>query len=187
MTAPEIDLDQYLEGDLPEVDGVPTVAGEGDATTLLRRIKSIRTRIERNTALANDEVAKVRSWEAEVNAPLIRQADFFESIAKDYMRFLRDSSEGKTKSLNLPTGKLSTTAQQPKWEVEDLDAFTKWALENNPDLIKLDYKAVPLKDLKAALVDNGEGEAVHPGTGDFVPGLKIKAPEQPYSVTIKTN
>lgn len=187
MTAPEISLQDYLDGDLTNLEAEPTISGEGDATALLRRIANLRTRIRQNSILANDEVGKIRGWEREVNDPLERQAEFFESIVEDYMRYLRDSSDGKTKSLNLPTGKISTTAKQPKWEVEDLDAFTRWALEHNPDLIKLDYKPANLSELKKALVDNGEGEAVHPGTGDFVPGLAIKKPEQPYSVTIKTN
>lgn len=188
MTAPEIDLDQYLEGDLPgDANGEPTISGEGDATLLLRRLNNLRTRIAKNAALAKGEIDRVRSWEQEVNGPLLRQAMFFESILEDYMRFLRDSTEGETKSLNLPTGKLSTTALQPKWEVEDTEAFVKWALEVNPDFLKFETKPVSLAELKKALVDNGEGEAVHKETGDLVPGLAIKAPEKPYSVSIKTN
>ena len=187
MTAPEISLEDYLDGDLTDLNAEPNVASEGDATQLLRRIKNLRTRADQNSQLANDEVAKIRAWEGEVNGPILRQLDFFESLLKQYMRFVRDGSDGKVKSLNLPTGTIKTTAQQPKWAVDDVDAFARWALENNPDLIKLDYKPVGVAELKKTFVDNGEGEAVHKPTGDLVPGLTITKPEQPYSVTIKTN
>lgn len=189
MSAPETSLEEYLatpfSEELPET--APTLEGDADASATLRRLAILREQIAKNQYVADNETSKIQEWEREVNAPLERQAQFFESILEGYMRHVRDSTEGKTKSISLPGGAIKTTATQAKWEVEDQEAFIKWARAAQlTELYKVKYVAETVTALKAKFVDDGDGNVINPDGGELVPGLKINKPEQPYTIKINT-
>lgn len=187
LTSPAISLDEYLavplDEELPETQ--PVLEGDVQASAALRRLALLRGRIASNRYVADNETSKIQEWEREVNAPLERQAQFFEGVLSGYMKHVRDTTQRK--SITLPGGTLKTTAKQPKWEVADPEAFIKWARAAKlTDLYAAKYVPATLPNIKKAFVDDGDGNVVNPNGGEIVPGLKITPPEAPYSVTITT-
>lgn len=190
MTTPvENSLESYLaipfSEELPET--APSIDGDVEASATLRRLTILRESIAGNQAVADAETTKINLWEREANAPLERQAQFFEGILEGYMRHVRDSSEGKKKSITLPGGAIKTTATQDKWEVADQEAFIKWARAAQlVQLYKVKYVAETLTTIKSTFVDDGDGNAINPVDGEIVPGLKISKPASPYTIKITT-
>lgn len=189
MTATTTSLEDYLavpfSDELPEV--APTIGGEAEASATLRRLAILREKIAVNQHVADNETSKIQEWEREVNAPLERQATFFEGILNAYMRHVRDASGDKTKSISLPGGTIKTTAKQPKWNVEDVAEFVKWArAQKLTALYEVRYVPATLATIKKTFVDDGDGNIVNPDGGELVPGLSITPPDAPYSITITT-
>lgn len=187
MTLPADSLDEYLAFSGEELtEDELTITDNIDANRVMRRLRGIYRAIDGNRAVAEAETDRINNWEREVNAPLERQAVFFAASLKGFMTHVRDGSGGKIKSINLPAGKISTTATSAKWEVADKDAFTEWAKrEGRTALFRVKHEPETLTVLKTHLTEDDEGNAILVATGETVPGVKVTAPEAPFNVTIK--
>lgn len=140
------------------------------AAWAMRKLRSVRARQAENERIATDERARIDAWLAEVNKPLDRDATYFEAILADYALRCRENPDDARKSINLPTGKVSTRTTQPKWSVEPT-AFLDWARSSHPDLIRIKEEA-DLAKIKDTLIATKDGVAVSP-EGEPVPGVTV--------------
>ena len=153
------------------------VEDDGAAAWAMRKLRTIRSKQAENAQLYADELARLNLWLDEVNKPLDNDANYFESLLNDYAIRCRDNSDDGRKSLNLPTGKVTTRLGGPRWEV-DSEPFLAWAKTNQPDLIRI--KEEPnIQALKEFTVKD---DVAITSDGEVIPGVRISYPE--VSVTI---
>lgn len=150
-----------------------TITDDGAAAWAMRKLRAVRAKQAENARLATDEHARIDLWLTEVNAPLDRDATYFEAILGDYALRCRENPDDGRKSLNLPTGKVSTRVTQPKWSV-DADAFLGWARTSHPDLIRVKEEA-DLAKMKETLDvhESTSGLIATTPEGELVPGVTI--------------
>jgi hypothetical protein len=172
---------QWLDTD-PREDGfaeapaprTPEVAWRIDndhvATWALRKLADAEREILRVTDLAMTEVERVKQWLEQASKRPARDAEFFRSHLAAYWRRQVDAlmapmlergmtpeeawDELKSKSLSLPTGKLTARRTPPGVEVVDEEAFVRWAQENGYTELLLSKPA--LNEIKALPVIDGE-------------------------------
>lgn len=178
-------IEEYLD-DIeydPEAPETITMDGDDDAIKALRRLGSLRKRIEANQAIAQAETDKINEWEQEVNGPLRRQAAFFEGILEGWAVQQRQTAERKT--INLPAGVIKTMPKQDQWVI-DPEKFADWAAKNEmKHLVKVELKP-KATDIKKAFKASGDGKAINPDNGEVIEGITLESPANPYNITIKT-
>ena len=154
------------------------VEDDGAAAWAMRKLRTIRSKQAENAQLYADELARLDLWLDEVNKPLDNDANYFESLLNDYAIRCRDNSEDGRKSLNLPTGKVTTRSGTAKWEV-DSESFMAWAKTNQPDLIRI--KEEPnIQAIKEFTY--WKDDVAITAEGEVIPGVRISYPD--VSVTI---
>jgi hypothetical protein len=155
---------------------------DGTASWAMRKLRKIRNQQAINFEIAERESERINEWLGSVNAPLIRDINFFEALLTEYALNCRvDPSDGR-KTISLPAGKVSTRAKQPKWTVNN-DDFIPWAEQNFPELIRI-KKEPDLSAIKGICRTHdatADGVAVT-GDGEIIPGVSIM--EQEWSATI---
>lgn len=147
-----------------------TITDDGAAAWAMRKLRAIRSKQADNAKIAQDERDRIDLWLAEVNAPLDRDAMYFEQILTDYALRVRENPDDGRKSLNLPAGKVATRTSQAKWQV-DAEQFLGWARTSHPDLIRVKEEA-DLTKIKETLAVTPDGVAVSP-EGEPVPGITV--------------
>jgi len=123
-------------------------------------IEATRATAEMERERLRKELAAVNRWEEIETGPDRRFAEFLHAQLYGYGKRQR-RDEGR-KSVSTPYGKVTTQALQDRIDVEDLEEFTSWALENGRlDLLKIDVRKAPVKT--AVLTD-----------GEILPGVKAQ-------------
>lgn len=181
----QISIDDYLSTDFDQLvagEENVTLGGDQDATWAMRKLQTLRKQLAANNAIAEEEAARIAAWLAAVNEPLRKQVTFVEGILNGYAIYERTSHDRKT--IVLPYGKLATKPVQDKWEVADPDAFTAWAQEHHPELVKTTVKPETLTVIKSALNATEDGAVISP-EGEPVPGVTCTKSTD-ISVTITT-
>lgn len=123
------ELEQYEIVDAPF-----RVENDEQAAWAMRRFAAACKKIEENEAILAREKLRWQAWLDEVNAPLSKDAAYFEDLLKDYLRRERDNR----KSIKLPHGTIKSRATQPKYEIQP--GFIEWAKENAPQLLRIEHK-----------------------------------------------
>ena len=158
------------------------VEDDGAAAWAMRKLRTIRRKQAENAQLYVDERARLDVWLNEVNNPLDTDASYFESLLNDYAIRCRENSDDGRKSLNLPTGKVTTRLGGPKWEV-DSEPFLVWAKANHPDLVRI--KEEPnIQALKEFTVKD---DVAITSDGEVIPGVRISYPEVSVTITPDIN
>jgi phage host-nuclease inhibitor protein Gam len=98
---------------------------------------------------------------------LNKQIQFFESHLSDYLRRLIEDGR-RTKSLQLPGGKVSIRARQPKLSIPYQDQLEQWAKRNAPEIINT-IEEINMSRLKARLEYANEGIVIDKTTGEILP------------------
>lgn len=185
------DLTHPLDDLQPEARERFTIQDDGAAAWAMRKLRAIRSKQAENSRIAQDEIDRVQMWLKEVNAPLDRDASYFEGILRDYAIRCRESMDDGRKSLNLPTGKVATRVGSDKFEI-DATAFLPWAKQNAPQLIRVKEEpnlsalkefAVPPSDAPSATSD---GVAIT-SDGEVIPGVRVTPGELSVTVTPDLN
>jgi len=172
------------------------IQDDGAASWAMNRLNDVRAEVASKRLYALEQIERVQIWlDAEIGRHANRDA-FFVNILEDYARRQRESANRKT--INLPHGKVTSTATQPKWEVND-EVFLAWAHKNSfGDLIKVteEPKLAEMKKLlqqsETRIINVATGEvtvttsnkAVVLGTDDVVDGVVILPPR--VNITVKT-
>jgi hypothetical protein len=157
------------------------VETDAAAAWAMRKLRSIRGKQKVNSDIAEKESKKIEMWLTGVNHPLESNARFFESLLTDYAFGCRLNSEDGRKTLDLPSGKVSTRVASDKWSVEN-STFVEWAKTNASQLIKV-VEQPDLSAMKSSLVVSIEGEfVIDPTTGERVPGVEVT--NQGFTATV---
>lgn len=182
MSLPAVPLDEFDPAP-PVLDADRErwrIEDDSAAEWALRKLASLRGKMEENRRIAEAERQRIDSWLEHANESLTRDAAYFEGVLGEYA--LRQRSDADRKSISLPHGMVKTRASSRKYDVTDTDAFLSWARENAPVLIRV--TEAPHKSNFEVCLDVRDGHVIEVETGEIVPGLA--ASDLPPSVTIDT-
>lgn len=156
------------------------IENDEQAVWAMRKLAAARRRMDEITAISEAEIDRIKDWaEHEARTPM-RDMDYFEAILREYA--IGQRAEGR-KTISTPYGSVKSRAGQPKWSVEDAEAFLSWARRNNrSDLIRVREDA-DLAKMKATLENTGPS-AVDPETGEVVPGVVVSDAETSFTVEV---
>lgn len=179
---------------VPAPDGAPDpldddaplweITDDGAAGWALRKIARANRELFRLQDAADHEVAAIRAWLDEASSPLARTVGFFESKLIDYRRRLEDESPELAATYKLPGGDLTRRAGRLRTTVVDPEAFTAWALVNEPSAVQLKPLTSPLTKL-ARFVATADGVVVDEETGEVVPGVQVSMGPVVYGVKVR--
>lgn len=177
------DLDAYLDIDIPTAsddDGVETVAPAADAdmaNRLLYKVRRLDEEAAAIDALYDAEVARLDAW----------KADRLHGVQYDRARAVRSldgfmrawhAANPRTKTANLPNGKLTLRPVPGKVEVTDGPAFVAWAKANHrEDLIR--YVPEPAKAVLSdedVVVRHTGPQITDPKTGELLQTYRFLVP-----------
>jgi hypothetical protein len=176
-------LGEYEEPQSPEDREAWRIEDDSAATWALRKLRAYRQEIDRITALAAEERARVNTWEMERTSPLFSSQAFFESKLIDYRRRLERENPDLAKTYHVPGGKITRRVGSRRVEVTDQSAFTAWAVENDMRTLKLTPLVSTLKDQKDRYqVDETLQVVIDRETGEPVPGVEVLRDPDQYGV-----
>jgi len=179
MAMPQERLQEFLDRQEAVTDRFK-IDNEGAANWALRKIKSLQQEKERNTKVAQDEIAKINAWLEQENQVLDNSISHFETLLQEYAMNLRQKNE-KFKTLKLPNGSFGFRKAQPKWEYDSNKVVQSLEKQGNHDLIRIkkepDKKAIK----KHFTVKNGK--VYDPTTGEELDGVTVQ--EQPDTFSVK--
>lgn len=176
---------------------VTDVATAERAMRLLARVTAELAEIDR---LHAEWITRYDEWRAQQRRQPERVAEWLTGMLSRYAIEQRRETDGRVKTIALPSGKVSTSrATAPKAVVPDRDRFLNWIDEHiDPDIGRMLVKrspaltaireAFPLVhvDHEAPDVNAGEGRwvAVDPATGEEIPSdvLAVELPSTSASV-----
>lgn len=187
----ELQFEDMPEITLQTADTLPELT-ELEVEELLSRLGEINTSVasakERCNAFVSHYTAKIeranKLFEAETAADRAEIA----AITAKLERYALSHITGKKRSIQLPSGSLQLTKQQPKFFIGSLSAAN-----NNPALIELarriDTELVKVSEtadwakLKTRLKTDDEGNVYLKDTGELVPDMRAEF--QPDKFTAK--
>lgn len=180
------DLQEHLlaQNEVPEDDESRerwSVGGDREATWALRKMAACDAEMDRLTADAAHEIEAIKAWlEAALTGPA-RDRSFFESKLIEYRRRLEADNPKLPLTYKVPGGVIARRKGSRSVVITDEQTFVEWALDNDPELVKL----APLKGglvAKDALYklpdvpeneDDGWVSVVVSGSGEKVPGVQV--------------
>jgi hypothetical protein len=146
----EDDLASFEPGD-EGVEDVPEVEPPADAAHVNRLLGAYH-RLARKVAdrmlFADDEVKRIRQWEKDRNAGLLRRMESIEGVLEGWMRAVA-ADDPKVRTESLPNGTLRLRAAQYRVEVTDEAELRSWLWTHRPDLLKITVEP-KAGDVKAA-------------------------------------
>lgn len=179
------DLTEFL--DAPPEDFEPTerwaITDDDVAAWALRRLAKVQAERARIARAARQEVARINTWAADADRPLIVDEQFFRGALTDYLRAVRaqrgeDPERPETLTYKLPTGTITGRKQPESLVVLDEAKFIAWCDENDlPEFVrtKREVDKAALKRLKAGQ----DGVSVVLDTGERAPFVELRrAPEK---------
>lgn len=112
------------------------VTDDGAAEWSMRHVATATAEIEKLRLQADEWEARIHQWFTQRAKPLEAKVAFMSAHLERYALYRRDA-DPKAKTLTLPSGKVSTTAQRPKVVVDTTspDAMD-WAEKHAPDAIE---------------------------------------------------
>lgn len=125
-------------------------------------------------------IERIEAWFARDANRLHANIDFFSMHLKAYMRDRRDA-DGRTKSIDFPSGRLTSHGSQPRVTVTNDDAVVAWLEQQGLDeAVKVTKK--PLVSALTGRVVVRDGRAVDAKTGEIVPGMGVLPGTVTYDV-----
>lgn len=155
------ELDEYLaaqeDGESPshhERFHSWRIDDDGAAEWAMRNLVERRHRIDELARRRDDWMEKIDHWFRQASREDQRSAEFFEGALADYMRRRREA-DADTKSIPLPSGRLTSTGTGGKPTVADNDTVVAW-IRGHVDLdeyraIVKDEPTVRIRDLRKRL------------------------------------
>lgn len=138
------------DGEVPDVKPLKWRVEDLDSAEWAGRMwRDADAEVKHVEGLAAEWRMQVTRWEERVLLPKRTRRALFESMLLLYMRRVREETNGKTKSIKLPSVTLSSTGgTTDKVAIVDDDAVVAWAEENLED----EQVALVVKVTKKALV-----------------------------------
>lgn len=198
-------LDPPVDAEIIGEDGDPEDTGperwkitnDGQADWAMARLAAARADMTRLAEQRDEHIARANQWFQRVTREAVRDAAFFGPHLEDYAIRRRAETSDKVKTVDLPSGRISTTrAKGPAPEIANPGAVLEWARTGAPDLIKSTEKVLisdlaPRVAVRPVEVDTDDGEtitvdAVVPVYSGFetdevtygppIPGMRIRYP-----------
>lgn len=153
------------------------------ASWALRRLAKVQAERARIAREARAEVARINSWAAACDRPLVGDEQFFRGCLVEYLHAIRaergeDPERPETITYKLPTGTITGRKQPESLIVLDEARFIAWCDENDlPEFVrtKREVNKAALKALKAGQ----DGVSVVVATGERAPFVELRrAPEK---------
>lgn len=156
------------------------ITDDSQATWAMRKAAAAKARLAEIQAIADAEIERIQAWAEQQSREPIRDVDYFEAILIEYA--IGQRAEGR-KTISTPYGVVKSRAGQPKWKVDDAEAFLSWARRNNrPDLIRVKEEA-DMARLKTEFENTGDA-AVDPESGEVVPGVSVSDAHTSFTVEV---
>jgi Bacteriophage Mu Gam like protein len=142
----------------------------------LRKLAQARRQIIENQDLYAAEVGRLDSWLEEACRSPERDVEYFESVLRNWheeqLQADPEDAEAwkreKKKTIKLPAGELSVAKNPPSVEIDE-EKFVPWALENQPEWVKVERK-VTRKPIANAVKEAG---GIDLETGEVAPGVLV--------------
>lgn len=153
------------------------------AAWALRRLAKVQEERARIARDARTEVARINSWAAASDRPLMGDEQFFRGCLVEYLHAIRadrgeDPERPETLTYRLPTGTITGRKQPESLVVLDEAKFIEWCDANDlPEFVrtKREVNKAALKSLKVGQ----DGVSVVVATGERAPWVELRrAPEK---------
>lgn len=144
------------------------VEGERQAVWAMRRARDVARRRAEIQAIAEEEIDRIQRWASDADAPLARDARYFEGLLIRYALDVR-AADPRRKSVTTPYGTVRTRETGGGWTASP--EALEWARVARPELVKV-TETFALSDAKRTLTATEDG-VVDPATGDLVPGITV--------------
>jgi hypothetical protein len=115
------------------------ITDAASADWALRKLAQARRRIDENGQLFAEELDRLGNWLTDANTPHVNDERYFESLLRNWHEE-QLADDPKRKTISLPGGKLEARQNPDSIEITDPDTFFPWALENEPDFVRMKYE-----------------------------------------------
>jgi len=175
-------LHDYLDEQEQVNDERFIVDDEQKANWALRKISELQKEVERNTKLAEQEIDKIKQWEATQNKQIGDNILYFEGLLNEYAMKQREI-DPEFKSMSLPNGRFGFRKQQPKWEYNDEKVLSYLEQAGMNDLIRT--TRVPNKAEIRKIFEVVDDKVINKETGEVVEGIEIEQREEKFNWRIE--
>jgi phage host-nuclease inhibitor protein Gam len=159
-----------------------SVQSYGEAEWACAKVAAVDAELARLDQQYEEWLERLNDWRNAAVKPLQQRREFFAGHLADYLRRLREA-DPRTKSLSLPSGKVSSRITPARPVVVDEAAVIAWVhASDHAELVKV-AEFIRLSELRKFVVVDGE-KVVDPSTGDVLPGVAVE-PEH-LNVTVTT-
>jgi len=176
------DLNDFLDKQEKVEDERFKVDDDQKANWVLRKIKQMQDKIERNNNLADAEIHKIEQWRERENEQANNSIKYFQGLLAEYAVSKREK-DPHLKTINLPNGRFGFRKRQPKWKYNDEKVINALKQAGRTDLIRI--KEEPNKKKIKKTFDVIDGKAIDKETGEVVEGITIE--EQPESFNVRVD
>lgn len=174
----------YTEGEPHQLDPTSEADALDQATRHLWHIRQLRGEYNRIADVYDRELARINERRDIRLQGLAAEIEWWEAPLRQLHARLLEANP-KRKSVHLPYGELrSRTPTKPVYRVTDIDQFIVWAEGHAAELVtRKTWVDVDRRRISATLTATESGTAVHPETGEVVPGVTAQLPTTSYWVT----
>lgn len=132
--------------------------------------------------------ARIDQWERDALSLPLQTVTFMEHHLERFGLAERARTNGKVKSVSLPSGVIRTREGSPTFVMVDADVFMDWAQDNVPDAVKWVRSPLTSKLTGMTSWDLADGavyaEVYLASTGEKIPGLLIDPGSTSAKVTV---
>lgn len=184
-----IEVEKVMDG----AEGVLKISSIDDAARFAYGLSETRKSITELEEVAQKEIEKwqskieeVNAWLAEVVNPLKGKEEYLATQLQlfhinQFNSATDDKARKKLTSIKLPYSvTLKSRSQADQLKVSDEEAYLAFAKENN--LIKDVAPVVDWAAMKKNIVVKEEGTAIHKGTGELLPFIKVVPQDRKFEV-----
>lgn len=155
---------------------------DDDAAWASRKAEDAHGHLDRINAWAERERARIDAIVERETKPHVRTIDTMTTHLQLWLQDLIRKGR-KTKSVDLPGGRISIRTQPATVEVSDEGQFLAWAKENAPELIRV-KESVNLPNVKKRFEVDGQ-TVIDPSTGEVVPHVIVRPESERASFKTK--
>ena len=155
-------------------DTATPVSSEEGIEFRLAKIRVVNQKIEDFEKYAQGLIDKITKWRDGKIGTLQARINFFKTPMEGYLRNLYEQSQGKTKSVSVPSGRIQLRLPADKFNFQDEEATLVWAKEQDAQ------KFVRMKEE----LNRKEIVSHCKTTGDVPPGIEIVKAEKPDFIIV---
>jgi phage host-nuclease inhibitor protein Gam len=165
------DLDDLVDGHADPWE----ITDLGAAEWAMRHVAECDTELAQLETMRAEWVDQIERWFGDASQPVRSRRAFFDAHLQAWAIDERERSGGKTKSIDLPSGRVSTREQKPRVVVFDEPAVVEWAeTVGVVDEVAPAVRKVQVTALRAQVRVDGQRLVLSSGEIlDSVPGCDI--------------